>query len=104
MDKSKIPTVTVKLSNGFELELYSFLTQEEETEQLAILSGDQPLSLDGDSSKISVTAPQLALVGKHKFQSLSKNLTWEEFNVLSPKVRAEIQEKLNEVTDLSKKN
>lgn len=105
MDKSKIPTTKFTLSNGFELDIYDFFTQSEEAKQLIILSGNQELNVDSsgtDEFKMRVTPERIQDLVKFKVESLCVNLKWDDFDVMSPKLRKEVLDNIEVV--LSKKN
>jgi hypothetical protein len=99
MDKSKIP-VSKEIVEGIELEIYGWMTQEEEKEFYGSMLGREKMEAEklfnGDID-IKIDIYQAIEANKLLVSSLIKNLSWEEFNVLKPKTRRLVLGKLWEV-------
>lgn len=103
MDKSAIPTVKIKIGekeDQKEIELYQWLTQQEDDEYQNILTGGEKLELsssDTDSIKFSATIANVTSARNYLVEHYCINLKPEEFNVMNPALRSELAEKIQEL-------
>lgn len=82
-----------------ELEVYEWLTQDEEDRKEQITLGDRAYEVEHGKEMtvtVSVTAEKMAELRRFKVEALCRNLTWEEFSIQPPKVRDAITEILEE--------
>jgi hypothetical protein len=109
-----IPTVKINIGKDEtlkEVEVYQWLTVEEEEKKNEILLSNNELDLSsytgGKKKEIPLTIKinSLAKVNKYLIEAMCKNVTVDEYNIMNPVLRNELVEKVNEVYTLSlKKN
>lgn len=107
MDKSQIPSKSYTFGEGEyvkEVKLYEWITQDEEDKYQSILMGEAEINTDtaedikkGKKYSISITVNQVSEARKHLIASYLCEMNIEEFNVLSPTVRAGIGDKVEEI-------
>lgn len=100
MDKSKIPTTKIKLGDR-EIEVYQWMTQEEEDQYLNTLTGDKEMSLSSEM-EMQTSYSTLAKARNFMVQTLCKDFTFEEFNILSPDLRKELDAELAKIVNKKK--
>ena len=106
MDKTKIPTTKVAIKGlDSELVLYNWLTQDESQAQLDIITEGKDLSptnLKDGSLQLSVSSGIIGKLNRFKIESLCQNLTWDDFNVLSPDLRDKILSEIDKILNKKK--
>lgn len=99
--EKKIPTTKFEvdaMETKQTLEIYKWLTQDEENDYNLILSEGQTFDKDAKGDFVFKIYPEmLAKLNKHLFAVLVRGLNWEEFNQWEPNARDEVFVKLNEV-------
>ncbi len=96
--KDKIPLETFQVEE-VEVKAYQWLTQEEEDQFNIILSGDQEYS-ESDAPKTKYS--HVIAAKNYRLKCLLVNPTFEELNILPPKVRDAIANKVQELIDKKK--
>jgi hypothetical protein len=95
MEKS-IPTKTVEIEKNGEtlkVDIYQWLTQEEENKYNGIL-GSNPVEQPDGKIKYVATPEIIASRDKHLFESLVKGIAWDEFNQWHPTNRTPLLDEL----------
>lgn len=102
--KENIETKIVKIGDR-DIEFYLWLTQDEEDHILDILSGGNEFEIkkDGTEMKFKATSKMLAEHRKARVEAYCKNLKWDEFSALNPKLREEVEGVINDIGEENKK-
>jgi len=100
--EKRIPITTIEF-DGAEgkrvLEVYKWLSQDEENDYNLIISEGQDFEKDENGEfRFKVLPSTLAKANKFLFQALVKNVEWDEFNYWPPKDREMALDKLSEIT------
>lgn len=107
MDKSKIPTHLFTLPSGKEVEIYDWLTQSEAEEHTNILIGDIPVTtlalIAEGQADLEITGATALKARRYLATVMLKNVTFDEFDVLSPSDRDALIEELEGVVNNTKK-
>ena len=85
-----IPTEIIKIGS-LDVEVYKWLTQEQEDQYNTTLLGDEGVDIGSNDGKgevsVMVKMSNVSAGRKLLVQFSCKNLSWEQYNVLSPKER-----------------
>jgi hypothetical protein len=105
--EKEIPKKKIKIL-GEDIEVYEWLTQDEEDKYNNIIMGTEDIDVSGDGVEgnnisIKVSAVKLSDARKFLVESLCASLTWDEYNVRSPKFREELFRKISDVRTGKKK-
>lgn len=91
--KESIPFKTFEIEGLDQpLEIYEWLTDEEESDSYAILLGEQTVAADSSEEGVqnlvvTVDAKKMRLLKEFKIKATCRNLSWEKFNALAPDIR-----------------
>ena len=113
MDKSKVPTRDIVLGTGEEqvkVKVYKWLIQEEDDQYQTILVGES-MDLDMESGdktantiRTKIGFSSYAAARKYLVETMCINLSWDDFNILSPDMRDELFTKLDVLRVIKKKS
>jgi len=106
MDKSGIPTEKIKIGER-EISIYKWFTAEEEGNYNLLLMGDQEFDVSEETLKkgnlkTTLSFSSVAKASKYLIEHICVDLKWEEYNILSPKARKEVVDKINKVREEKK--
>lgn len=105
--EKKIPTVKVEftgLEEKRDVEVYKWLTQDEENEYNIIISEGQDFERNQDGDfQFKVYPSTLVKANKFLFDCLVLDVKWEDFNCWPPSDREQLLDKLGEIKGQSDK-
>lgn len=94
MDKSVIPTTKIEIGKNEDkrvIEVYQWLTQQEDDEYLSLLTQGRDFSPDAEGNvSISTNASNIATARNYLIEHYCIGIKSEEFNVMRPDLRQEL--------------
>lgn len=108
MDKTKIPTITITIDAtedepAREVEVYKWLTQDENDEYQMTLIGDVDVSGNADG-KFTATTFNAIKARNYKLKAMLKSPAWQEMSVWSPEQRESLMDKVSDLSEKKKQS
>lgn len=101
--KENIPTRKITVGKGEEakeIEIYEWMTQDEENEYQGLLFGETEADESTlKSGEFRVKLKNLLTTNKFLVEHLCKDLKWEDFNTWNPELRAEVVAEVGKVRE-----
>ena len=107
MDKTGIPTKTITLGKGkgqLEVKVYEYLTQEEEDQRIELMTGENDVEIvPGQDPVFKTKISNINRARDYLISAICVDLTPEKVNIMPPKLRKELTDQLQSLTETEKK-
>lgn len=103
--EKKIPTTILEIGEDkLKVEVYQWLSQEEEDEYNSILIGSKAIETNTKAKELSfsVSYSDVLKANSYRLKTLLKSPSWDEVSQWSPDLRKELNDKVTEVIDKKK--